>query len=728
MTSPIIQINFAEEEREAEELHAERQFMCRSDGSDLSSMLDEEKSDLPAPPPPSKAGSNNNNASELNKSGLRFPSPQKKVTDACRTVYGELRKNLNRRSKGEAAAEKKQKPSFLRGLVDMSGLIDEENERSLSNGSRPSGKNLKGEKAPPPVALRKPTEDSDEDIIPLAKAARVGNPQPQQYLDITQNEAPSMVPPPSYPPEDDDVIRPPTLMVKKPSSSSTGPVAMPVNNAQLKKKASSGQSFNENLRGNMNKPSIDESDDGLEPHAETASVPSAPAFNNGEGTFMSNRSSAYYTDSQQQQLAETFEGEGDEENGSYSVRNPGWLHSKLDDTLYGKIAAIKWSCTQVSEFLEACGLGMYARTFAENGVDGSTLLELSHDQIRRGLNIQERLHLLSLELGVEALRQRKIKTVKDWEWSCPRVSEWLEAKGLGMLVNPFKLGAVHGGVLFSLTEDQFVAELGVGRDSVLILMSLLASIERAREVGPLKHGEDVPDWSPNRVKTWLESLSLAHLVPVFKQFAVNGALLLHLDAHCMRQEMNVTEIQAIVLEKAIVKLRKHQVKHASLWMTTWKRISQTLRGRKHGNRKHRTGSFKNVATATTSATTAKSPSSSATSLSASLAATYDKYATHGQALQHQQQPSSSTSNHRHHHHGKHHHHHGKHHHHHNAKRSQEQTPQKAMVTQQPVSPTPSRPPRPSETKTASKPASIARQNTQRLAAANKVEESTMSIL
>ena len=715
MASPIVEINFTEEERDFENM--QRQFYCRSDGSQASL---EEKNDTPLPSPRAKTAQAPPNAAVAAK---RMMSPQKKgpqiITDACKTVYDELRRSLKRvPSVGKEDKSVNKKPSFTKTLADMSGFLDENEEKDKSEfgitPKRPASRlalqdPVKPVSTPPPISLRKPTvmelDEDDQGVVPLIK--------PQKF---PSNEIPSS--------SSAGVATKPAQRLAMKTSSSEKPVSS-VDQAtttamedkrQLRKVPSSGLREEHHGGGTLSKapgsknrvvedkqippPSAKMFDEPslLPPpphdppeeyseivHNESVLMPlRGPQLGHHDNnidlssmmmTSTTNQSSLSEMIKEEHNFNDEEE-DDDDENGT-AKNSSRWLTSKIDNTLYGKIAAIKWSCLQVTEFLEACGLGMYAGIFAENGVDGSTLMELTHDQVKRGLHVFERLHLLSLEMGVDALRHRKIKTVKDWEWSCPRVGEWLEAKGLGSLVGPFKVGAVHGGVLFSLTEDQLVSELGVGRESVLILMSLLASIERAREVGPLKQGDEVPDWAPSRVKVWLESLSLPHLVPVFRQYAVNGALLLHLDAQSMRQEMSVTEIQAIVLEKAINKLRKRQTKRSTIWGSTLQKLNSLI---------FRSSSSAAVLAAkrtrTTKDTKATGPPVS------SLAATYGKYSTKKSSSTSADGalPSSSTATSM-----------VQHKHRHRKQQPSISTTNKMpLTTQQPISPPPSRPPRPQD--------------------------------
>ena len=237
-----------------------------------------------------------------------------------------------------------------------------------------------------------------------------------------------------------------------------------------------------------------------------------------------------------------------------------------------RLPAYKWSAVEVRAWLNALGLAQYGATFLENGVDGATLMTLSTDQVREGLGMSDENHVRSFSFGLEDLKTRAVTSVEAWEWTMDKTVAWLEMRGLSSLAGVFRDAAVHGGVLFRLSRDEF-AELGIGAESCLTLMALLASIERARVVGPRPATDvAVPDWGPNRVRDWLESLHLGHLAPVFRQHAVNGALLLKLDAGIMCEELGVTEIQGMVLERGIARLRRSHAWDSSVVVTTWRRF------------------------------------------------------------------------------------------------------------------------------------------------------------
>jgi len=242
-----------------------------------------------------------------------------------------------------------------------------------------------------------------------------------------------------------------------------------------------------------------------------------------------------------------------------------------------KMAARKWSSKQVTTWLEMLGLGQYSYHFAANGVDGHTLFELSREHVRDGLGIHDQRHLVSLEYGMLDLVERRFSgdVEADWEWSCVNVGVWLDARGLGALKQRFAEAAVHGGVLFRLTQEQFETLLGVGPDP-LLLMSLVASVERARVVGrrPASEEDSVADWGPDRVGQWLESLSLAHLDPAFRQHAVNGSILLKLTPVLMKKVIGLTDIQAIVVERAIKKLARRQRRLQRPTYRAWKHLTR----------------------------------------------------------------------------------------------------------------------------------------------------------
>ena len=56
------------------------------------------------------------------------------------------------------------------------------------------------------------------------------------------------------------------------------------------------------------------------------------------------------------------------------------------------------------------------------------------------------------------------------------------------------------------------------------------------------------------IKSWLESIHLAHLNDVFREHCVNGSLLPRLENNDFRRTMKLKEIQTLVLTKAVQKL------------------------------------------------------------------------------------------------------------------------------------------------------------------------------
>jgi hypothetical protein len=143
-----------------------------------------------------------------------------------------------------------------------------------------------------------------------------------------------------------------------------------------------------------------------------------------------------------------------------------------------------------------------------------------------------------------------------WQWTCSGVVQWLALRGLSCLIQRFSTAAVHGGVLFRLSKAEFASRLFVGEhgESELVLESLVCAIRRARKHGYYQKQDDFRDWGPMEIKYWLESIHLGHLNEVFREHCVNGTLLPRLDSNHFRRSMKLTEIQTLVLTKAIQKL------------------------------------------------------------------------------------------------------------------------------------------------------------------------------
>ena len=213
----------------------------------------------------------------------------------------------------------------------------------------------------------------------------------------------------------------------------------------------------------------------------------------------------------------------------------------------------------VTTWLQLLGIEEYAEAFASNGVDGETLLYLRREQFANCLGVVDPHHLCSLWMGINQLKRSRID-YSNWEWSCDGVQYWLRARGLGILCERFKRGAVHGGVLFAMPKRELGLRYGVGEngESELILESLWQSIKRAKQtqtahVDPTKN---VNDWGIAEVEAWLRHLHLGHLAKIFETHAVNGSLLLRLKKYSLRCLMDLTEVQTVVLLRNIRRLRR----------------------------------------------------------------------------------------------------------------------------------------------------------------------------
>lgn len=219
-----------------------------------------------------------------------------------------------------------------------------------------------------------------------------------------------------------------------------------------------------------------------------------------------------------------------------------------------------WSAPMVATWLNLIGLSEYVPRFLENGVDGPTLLDLRKDQFERCLGLSNPLHEASLLWALDDLKG-KVIDYTTWEWNCTGVMQWLSTRGLELLIGRFQSAAVHGSVLFRLSKADFASRLHVGElgESELILDSLWYSVQRARKVGYYQEQGNFLDWGPLEIRGWLESINLGHLNDTFREHAVNGTLLPYLDGVKLRRIMKLTEIQTLVLTKAIQRLKRGEV-------------------------------------------------------------------------------------------------------------------------------------------------------------------------
>lgn len=244
----------------------------------------------------------------------------------------------------------------------------------------------------------------------------------------------------------------------------------------------------------------------------------------------------------------------------------------------------KWKSNEVCAWLESIGLERYAPMFLVNGVDGSTLLELSRSQFNYGLDVNDEDHLTSLQVGVLAFLTGKLPKFKRTselvyvdEWSLENTLLWLRKRGFHVLSDRFLDRAIHGTVFLAVDADYFIDEivhLEQVTQSFVARLSLKLSILHARrsqqnpyvsvvnqeleeDPGP----KDVSEWDGKEVEAWLRSVNVGHKVGLFATHCINGITLLHLSYEMLR-EMGMSEILSIVLIKALNKLR---IEHRSLW-------------------------------------------------------------------------------------------------------------------------------------------------------------------
>ncbi|KAK8805419.1 hypothetical protein WA158_002075 [Blastocystis sp. Blastoise] len=252
----------------------------------------------------------------------------------------------------------------------------------------------------------------------------------------------------------------------------------------------------------------------------------------------------------------------------------------------------KWTVPKVLDWLQLIGLGQYASAFKENGVDGETIVDLEESEIESTLTISDPLHQLSLNKAITLLTEEPEIDYHSWRWSLDGVLQWLDNRGLSLLKPVFKTSAVHGAVLFSLTEEDFSQKYKIGSQygTKMHLASLLSAIKyekkKAITNGPKIHfastihkgtfGEDggqealaeltdpigdtdrtnlVPEWGLDEVCTWVNDHYLGHLCKSFRENSVHGAFLLELDKDLLEQEIHLTPVQAKVLYKEILKLK-----------------------------------------------------------------------------------------------------------------------------------------------------------------------------
>lgn len=240
-----------------------------------------------------------------------------------------------------------------------------------------------------------------------------------------------------------------------------------------------------------------------------------------------------------------------------------------------------WSSFHVCAWLKLIGLEQYAERFLINGVDGSTLLELSRSHFKMGLGVNDEDHLTSLQIGVVSLlvprKGRVLKKSFFEEWSLDKTLSWLVERGFGVLKVRFREKAIHGAMLLFVNLDYLidkVIDIASITSSSVVKASLKATIQQARVLesaffkglGKCKRarrtsssGENnVLSWNIPEIENWLKSVNVGHKITNFKDHCVNGTILLDLD-YDMMKEMGLSEILSIVLMKALRYLKREKI-------------------------------------------------------------------------------------------------------------------------------------------------------------------------
>ncbi|KAK8812443.1 hypothetical protein WA158_007677 [Blastocystis sp. Blastoise] len=264
--------------------------------------------------------------------------------------------------------------------------------------------------------------------------------------------------------------------------------------------------------------------------------------------------------------------------------------AKMNEDRIQECKPIGWQNPDVLKWLDIIGLGSYRTYFLKNGVNGEYLLQIDPDDITNTLMIQNDMHKLSLLKAIDVLKAQPNIDYTNWRWSADNILTWLEIRGLSILKQSFKINAVHGGLLFGFTKEDFQNYLHIGTEfgSLLHLDSLMACIEYEKvkakknystrcslggsslfsedgQIQAISETEDpvdeedkiniIPEWSLREVCAWLSDHYVGHLSDTFINYGVNGAYLLTLDRDVLEQGMNLTSVLSKSVAKKIDKLR-----------------------------------------------------------------------------------------------------------------------------------------------------------------------------
>ncbi|KAJ8675179.1 hypothetical protein QAD02_010965 [Eretmocerus hayati] len=206
----------------------------------------------------------------------------------------------------------------------------------------------------------------------------------------------------------------------------------------------------------------------------------------------------------------------------------------------------QYSIDEVSEWLSQLGLESYTSELKRWGATGSKLLEATHVQIEKELDIRNSLHRKKLLYAVESERNNGLGFLGSDKMDNSAVLRWLDDIGLPQHKEAFQNAKVDGRVLHRLTTDD-LASLNVTaqlhaaslRRGIQVLRDLNFEFDNLERRSPSENGHGPHEmtnplnskrvwlWTNHRVMEWLRVVDLAEYAPNMRGSGVHGGLIVY---------------------------------------------------------------------------------------------------------------------------------------------------------------------------------------------------------
>ncbi|XP_058788608.1 liprin-beta-1 isoform X3 [Phymastichus coffea] len=217
-----------------------------------------------------------------------------------------------------------------------------------------------------------------------------------------------------------------------------------------------------------------------------------------------------------------------------------------DSTSYIQPVPIKafaeMTLDDINDWMAQLGLESYKNELKRWGATGSKLLDASHHQIEKELDIKNALHKKKLLYAVECERLNGAGFLGSEKMDNATVLRWLDDIGLPQHKEAFYNAKVDGRILHRLTTDDLVM---LNITAQLHAASLRRGIQVLRELNfefdnlerrsnnddsyddPEKNRNPVVLWTNHRVMEWLRVVDLAEYAPNLRGSGVHGGLMVY---------------------------------------------------------------------------------------------------------------------------------------------------------------------------------------------------------